>query len=63
MAVLQKIITVEAKVYPEPIADVIEWTCPGCKQHQKEYTYHIQDRNKVQCERCGKNFTIIKEGE
>lgn len=54
---LQNITVVKAKLYPEPIADVIEWGCPECKQNQKEYTYHIEDRDKLQCKRCGSTFT------
>jgi len=57
MAIIQKATTVKAEVYPEPRADVIEWDCPECKQHQKEYTYHIEDIDKLHCERCGKTFT------
>lgn len=48
---------VKAKVYPECKADVIEWDCPECEQHHKEYTYHIEDRRKLYCKRCGKTFT------
>ena len=56
MVIMQKTTTVKAKVYPEPIADIIEWECPECRQNQKEYTYHLEGRNKLQCERCGKTF-------
>jgi len=61
MTVLQETTIVKVKVYPEPVADVIEWECPECKQNQKQYTYHIQDIKKVECERCGKSFEIISE--
>ena len=54
---MQKTTTVKTKVYPEPIADVIEWKCPECGQNQKQYTYHIEDIDKLRCERCGKTFT------
>lgn len=54
---LQKTTIVRAKIYPEPTADIIEWLCPECGQNQKEYTYHIEDRHELQCERCGSTFT------
>lgn len=54
---LQGTTVVEAKVYPEPGADIIEWACPECKQNQKEYTYNIEDRKKLQCKRCGRTYT------
>ncbi len=54
MTTTQKVTTVKTKVYPEPSLDVIEWECPECKQNQKQYTYRIKDKNKLQCERCGK---------
>ena len=57
MVIMQKATTVKAKVYPEPIADVIEWECPVCGQNQKQYTYHLEDIDKLHCERCGKTFT------
>lgn len=57
MTIMQEVTTVKAQVYPEPIADVIEWECPECGQNQKQYTYHIKDIDKLHCERCGKTFT------
>lgn len=57
MTIMQKATTVKAEVHPERIADVIEWDCPVCKRHNIEYTYHIKDRKKLQCESCGKTFT------
>lgn len=60
MTVMQKTTTVKAEVYPEPVADVIEWECPECEQNQKQYTYHIKNIDKLECERCGKDFTIEK---
>jgi len=54
---MQKTTAVKAKVYPEPIADVIEWECPECGQNQKQYTYHIKDIKKLHCERYEKTFT------
>ena len=60
MAIMQKTTTVKTEVYKEPIADVIEWECPECEQNQKQYTYHIEDIEKVTCERCGKSFTREK---
>lgn len=57
MTIMQEVTTVKTKVYTEPTADVIEWECPECGQNQKQYTYHIRDIDKLQCERCGKTFT------
>lgn len=59
MITLQKVTHVKAKVYPEPAATVIEWTCPECEQHHIEHTYHIEGRIKLHCERCGRCFTRI----
>ena len=48
---LQNTTIVKAKVYPEPIADVIEWKCPECEKeisstNKKQFNYnkeqHIQ---------------------
>jgi len=60
MAIMQKVTTVKAKVYPQPIPDIIEWVCPECGQGQKEVTYHVEDFDKLQCERCNKIFTREK---
>lgn len=54
---MQKTTTVKVKIYPEPIAGIVEWKCPECGQNQKQYTYNIKNIVKVQCERCGKTFT------
>ena len=56
MATMQEVTTVKTKIYPEPVADIIEWECPECGQNQKQYTYHVKDITKLQCERCGKIF-------
>ena len=61
MPILQKTTIVKVNVHPEQVANVIEWDCPECEQHNKEYTYHIKNRKKVECERCGKSFEIISE--
>ena len=57
MVLMQKTTVVKAEVHPEQIPDVIEWDCPECKRHNKEVTYHIEDRKKLQCKSCGKIFT------
>ncbi len=54
---LQNITVVKANLYSEQIANVIEWGCTECKKNQKEYTYNIEDRYKLQCKRCGSTFT------
>jgi len=56
MTIMQETTIVRAKIYPEPVVDVIEWECPECGQNQKEYTYHIEDRKELYCERCDKSF-------
>ena len=57
MTIMQEVTTVKAKVYPEPTCNVIEWECPECGQNQKQFTYRIEDIDKLHCERCGKTFT------
>ena len=58
---MQKSTTVEAEIHPEQISDVIEWDCPECKLHNKELTYHIEDREKLHCKSCGSTFMGLKD--